>query len=319
MLLYIRIMIKFEKVSKSFGTSKIIKGISFELKKGDIAGLLGPNGAGKTTTMRMLTSYYYPDSGKILIDGKNTQKHSIQTQKNIGYLPENNPLYLDMLVVDYLKMSAKLNGLKKEKIEDRILEVASEVNITDKLTKPIKELSKGYKQRVGLASAMIHNPQILILDEPTEGLDPNQRQELHKLINKISKDKIILISTHVIQEVKAMCNKVILINDGELVKFGSPDDLSQTKTLRLSLAGDNIKETFEKFLTDNDLTKNSKIKATKELTEVSISTSTEIRPEISNLINKNKWTIWNFYIEDSIEQVFKDLNAVYSTSEKHEN
>ena len=312
MLLYIRIMIKFEKVSKSFGTSKIIKGISFELKKGDIAGLLGPNGAGKTTTMRMLTSYYYPDSGKILIDGKNTQKHSIQTQKNIGYLPENNPLYLDMLVVDYLKMSAKLNGLKKEKIEDRILEVASEVNITDKLTKPIKELSKGYKQRVGLASAMIHNPQILVLDEPTEGLDPNQRQELHKLINKISKDKIILISTHVIQEVKAMCNKVILINDGELVKFGSPDDLSQTKTLRLSLAGDNIKETFEKFLTDNDLTKNSKIKATKELTEVSISTSTEIRPEISNLINKNKWTIWNFYIEDSIEQVFKDLK------EKHE-
>lgn len=305
-------MIKFEKVSKSFGNSKIIKGISFELKKGDIAGLLGPNGAGKTTTMRMLTSYYYPDSGKILIDGRNTQKNPIQTQRKIGYLPENNPLYLDMLVVDYLMMTAKLNGVKKDKIENRILEVASEVNIKDKLTKPIKELSKGYKQRVGLASAMIHDPDILVLDEPTEGLDPNQRQELHKLINKISKDKIILISTHVIQEVKAMCNKVIVINDGELVKFSTPEDLTQNKTIRLTLSGDNIKESLEKFLEDNDLNKNAKIKSNKENTDITISADKELRPELSTLINKNKWTIWNFYIEDSIEQVFKDLK------EKHE-
>ena len=165
----------------------------------------------------------YPDSGRITINRKNTLKNSLETQKQIGYLPENNPLYLDMLVIDYLKMTAKLNDFKekdKKTLENRILEVAKEVDIANKLGTPIKELSKGFKQRVGLASALINNPSILVLDEPTEGLDPNQREELHKLIKKISKDKIILISTHVIQEVKAMCNKVILINNGELVKFG---------------------------------------------------------------------------------------------------
>lgn len=309
-------MIKFEKVSKSFGTTKVIKELSFELKKGDIAGLLGPNGAGKTTTMRMLTSYYFPDYGKITINGKNTQKHAIETQKHIGYLPENNPLYTDMLVVDYLKMTAKLNGLDKNLIDERILEVATEVDIKDKLTKPIKELSKGYKQRTGLAASLIHNPEILVLDEPTEGLDPNQRQELHGLIKKISKDKIILISTHVIQEVKAMCNKVILINNGELVKFGKPEDLSKNKTIRLtlsSISGNDIKDTFDKFLKDNHLETNSKIKIHKDETaEITILTDKEIRPELSNFINKNKLTIWNFYVEDSIEQVFKDLK------EKHE-
>lgn len=303
-------MIKFENVSKSFGKTKIIKGISFELKKRDIAGLLGPNGAGKTTTMRMLTSYYLPDSGRILIDGKNTIKDTIKTQKKIGYLPENNPLYLDMIVVDYLRMSANINDMEHKNIENRILEVAKEVDIKDKLSRPIKELSKGYKQRTGLAAALIHDPEILVLDEPTEGLDPNQRKELHELIKKISKDKIILISTHVIQEVKAMCNKVILINDGELVKFGHPDELSKNKTIKLSLSGKDIKDSFEKFLKDNELNENSSVKVRKDdMAEVSISTDKEIRPELSTLIGKNKWIIWNLYVEDSIEQVFKDLKV----------
>jgi ABC-2 type transport system ATP-binding protein len=302
-------MIKFENVSKSFGKTKIIKSLSFELKKGDVAGLLGPNGAGKTTTMRMLTSYYLPDSGRILIDGKNTIKDTIKTQKKIGYLPENNPLYLDMIVVDYLRMSANINGMDFKDIENRILQVAKEVDIKDKLSKPIKELSKGYKQRTGLAAALIHDPEILVLDEPTEGLDPNQRKELHELIKKISKDKIILISTHVIQEVKAMCNKVILINNGELVKFGDPDELSKNKTIKISLSGKDIKDSLEKLLKDNDLTDFS-VKAKKDDTaEVSISTDKEIRPELSNLISKNKWTVWNLYVEDSIEQVFKDLKV----------
>ena len=306
-------MIKFENVSKSFGKTKVIKNLSFELKKGDIAGLLGPNGAGKTTTMRMLTSYYFPDSGKIHINGKNTQIYSIETQKEIGYLPENNPLYLDMLVVDYLKMSAKLQGFKNNAIEKRILEVAAEVDIKDKLTKPIKELSKGYKQRTGLAAALIHNPQILVLDEPTEGLDPNQRQELHKLINKISKDKIILISTHVIQEVKAMCNKVILINNGELVKFGKPQDISQNKTLKASLSGKDIKGLLEKFLAENEIETGSKLKVGKDDTaDLTFSSEKDLRPALSDLINKNKWTVWSLYTEDSIEQVFRDLK------DKHE-
>lgn len=305
-------MIKFDNVSKSFGKTKIIKGLTFELKKGDIAGLLGPNGAGKTTTMRMLTSYYLPDSGRITINGKNTLKHSIETQKDIGYLPENNPLYLDMFVVDYLEMTAKLNGYSKQLIEKRIMDVAKEVDIRNKLGKPIKELSKGYKQRVGLAASLIHNPSILVLDEPTEGLDPNQREELHNLIRKISKDKIILISTHVIQEVKAMCNKVILINEGELVKFGSPEELAQNRSINLTLSGENIKDSLEKFVQKHELSSFRLKSNKKEQTDIVISTNKEIRPELSDLINKNKWTVWNLHIEDSIEQLFKDLK------EKHE-
>jgi|688.fasta_scaffold136703_3 ABC-2 type transport system ATP-binding protein len=306
-------MIKFEKVNKSFGSTRIIKNLSFELNKGDITGLLGPNGAGKTTTMRMLVSYYSPETGKIIINGKNTSKDTIETQKNIGYLPENNPLYIDMLVADYLEMSAKLYGVKTSEIRERILEVADEVDIKNKLAKPIKELSKGYKQRVGLAAALIHNPQILILDEPTEGLDPNQRQELHKLINKISKDKIILISTHVIQEVKAMCNNVLLINDGELIKFGKPEDLTKNKAINIKLSGKNIEKELKEFIKDNDLEKSSKVKVHKDETaDATISSDTEIRPSLSELIAKNKWTVWNLQIEDSIEQVFKDLK------EKHE-
>jgi ABC-2 type transport system ATP-binding protein len=218
-------MLKVKKVSKNFGGTEAVKDLSFELEKGDIAGLLGPNGAGKTTTMRMITSYYFPSEGEITIDGKNTQTETLETQSLIGYLPENNPLYLEMLVVDFLMMSAKLQNVEKEDVEARIKKISKEVGIYERLLSPISELSKGYKQRVGLAAAMIHDPKLLILDEPTEGLDPNQREDIRKLIIDMSKDKVILISTHVMQEVDAMCNKVIVINDGQLVTQGSPKKL----------------------------------------------------------------------------------------------
>ncbi len=225
-------MLKVKNVSKNFGGVEAVKDLSFELEKGDIAGLLGPNGAGKTTTMRMITSYYFPSEGEITIEDKDTQLDTLETQSLIGYLPENNPLYLDMLVVDFLTMSAKLQGVDNKNIEERIKKIAKEVGITNRLLSPIAELSKGYKQRVGLAAAMIHDPKLLILDEPTEGLDPNQREDIRKLIIEMSKDKVILISTHVMQEVDAMCNKVIVINNGQLVTQGSPKKMNLEKIFK---------------------------------------------------------------------------------------
>lgn len=302
-------MLKVKKVSKNFGTTFAVKDLSFELEKGDVAGLLGPNGAGKTTTMRMITSYYYPSSGEITIDGQDTQLNTIETQSLIGYLPENNPLYLDMIVIDFLMMSAKLQNVAKNKIESRIKKLSKEVGITDKLMSPINELSKGYKQRVGLAAAMIHDPKLLILDEPTEGLDPNQREDIRKLIKEISKDKVILISTHVMQEVKAMCNKVVVINKGKLVTEGSPDKLAGTRVLKMKIEGSHIEKELEKLLSEKD----EKVRITEKSANIKtyhIYSNRELRPEISKLASKNDWVIWETEIEDNLEEVFKTLKAI---------
>ena len=304
-------MLKAENISKKFGKTYAVRNLSFELKKGDITGLLGPNGAGKTTTMRMITSYYFPSNGKITIDDQNTTTHTLQTQKKIGYLPENNPLYLDMLVVDYLEMTAKLNGVQIKNIKNQINKVAKQVNIKSKLLSPIAELSKGFKQRVGIAAALLHDPKIIIMDEPTEGLDPNQREEIHGLIKNLSKERGIMISTHVMQEVKAMCNKVIVINEGELVVAGAPDQLSKMKTLKLKLEGD--KDKMEDSLTklidtkENETLKISDRKA--KIKTVELKSQNELRPEVSKLAAKNNWTIWEMEMLDSLEDVFHKLKA----------
>src|SRR3990167_1469622 len=227
-------MVKVNTISKYFGKEKAVDGLSFELKKREITGLLGANGAGKSTTMRMITSYLFPSKGTISINGLDTQKHTLETQRLIGYIPENNPLYTEMLVYDYLEMSARFFDSALADIK-RIKETAKSVGLSDKLMTSIHELSKGYRQRVALAAALIHNPSVLIMDEPTEGLDPNQRQDIHRLIKSLSKDKAILISSHVLQEVKAMCTSVIVINKGRLAASGSLDSLSGYKTIKMQL------------------------------------------------------------------------------------
>lgn len=298
-------MVKVDGITKYFGTTKVIDDISFELKKGDVTGLLGPNGAGKTTTMRMITSYYFPNKGKIQINDKDTQAETLETQKLIGYLPENNPLYYDMMVYDFLLMSAKLNGVTGKLAHQRIIETSKKIAISDKLTKNIGELSKGYKQRVGLASTLLHNPSVLILDEPTEGLDPVQRDEIRSLIKELSKETTILLSTHVLQEVRAMCNNVIVINKGKVVASGIPENLSLKKGYKLKLEGSNIKEKLSKILSKDDILKIEK--EDKGKASIYIQSSEELRPQISKLATENKWTIWELQMEDSIEEVFKEL------------
>lgn len=300
-------MLKVSNISKKFNQFLAVDQLSFEIKKGEIVGLLGPNGAGKSTTMKMITSYFLPDEGKISVNGKDTSSKILETQKVIGYLPENNPLYEDMLVFDYLAMTVELNDKKTNNLEKLVYQVAKSVNLENKLIKPIKELSKGYKQRVGLAQALINNPKLLILDEPTEGLDPIERGNLHKLIKKLSKDRAILISTHVMGEVKAMCDRVVVINKGKLVASGKPESLTGKAYLRLKLEGEKIEESLKKIIKQKDGEKFLIKDKRKKVKSVFIMTKREIRPELNKVIAKNKWLIWEMNVQDEIEEIFKEL------------
>ncbi|MFK5957255.1 MAG: gliding motility-associated ABC transporter ATP-binding subunit GldA [Lutibacter sp.] len=205
--------IEVKNISKVFGEQKVLNAISFSIKKGEIVGFLGPNGAGKSTLMKILTGYIKPTVGIALINNFDISTHTIEAQKGIGYLPENNPLYLEMYVKEYLLFNAAIHKISKTKVA----EIITKVGLTPEAHKKINQLSKGYKQRVGLASALLHNPEVLILDEPTTGLDPNQLVEIRNLIKEVGKDKTVLFSTHIMQEVEAICDRVILINKGELI------------------------------------------------------------------------------------------------------
>lgn len=217
--------IKVENLTKYYGQQAAVKDVSFEINTGEIVGFLGPNGAGKSTTMKMITTYLTPNSGKIYVNELDTEEKSLEVRRKIGYLPEQNPLYLDMNVLDYIEYAAMLESVPKSEIPKAIKRVVDVCGLGDVQHKDIGELSKGYKQRVGLAQAMVHNPEVLILDEPTSGLDPNQIIEIRNLIKKLGKEKTLVLSTHILQEVEATCDRVLIINKGEIVADGSPDSL----------------------------------------------------------------------------------------------
>jgi ABC-2 type transport system ATP-binding protein len=220
-------MIEIKNLTKKIGENQILNDISFTVKTGEILGFLGPNGAGKTSTMKIITSYWTPTSGTITLDGIDVGTDSIKTRAKIGYLPENVPLYEDMKVREYLKFVAEMRGLSGDKLKARVNEVATACGIAGVLEKPIDELSKGYRQRVGLSQAIMGNPDVLILDEPTTGLDPNQIMEIRELIKKIGQEKTVIFSTHILGEVNAVCDRVIIINNGKIVGEGSPAELAK--------------------------------------------------------------------------------------------
>lgn len=213
--------IRVDAVSKRFGEQQALDEVSFSVRKGEVVGFLGPNGAGKSTLMKILTTYYRADSGTAEVAGFDVQAAPTEVKRNLGYLPEHNPLYLDLYVREYLAFCASVYGLGK----DRISEVVIQTGLEPEAGKKIGQLSKGYRQRVGLAAALLHDPQVLILDEPTTGLDPNQLVEIRKLIRSIGKDKTILLSTHIMKEVEAVCDRVLIINKGRLVADATLDSL----------------------------------------------------------------------------------------------
>lgn len=226
--------IKVSSLTKVYGTQRAVDGISFELKKGEIVGFLGPNGAGKSTTMKMITGYLPPTAGSAQVCGFDIEKQPMDVRKRVGYLPEANPLYHDMYVREYLEFSAGIHQLGKS-AKDRIEEMITLTGLGKEAHKKIGMLSKGYKQRVGLAQAMLHDPEVLILDEPTSGLDPNQLVEIRDLITRIGKEKTVLLSTHIMQEVEAMCSRVIIISSGKIVADDTIDKLQQGNTKQAAL------------------------------------------------------------------------------------
>ena len=205
--------IEVQQISKTYGTQKALDNVSFNINSGEIVGFLGPNGAGKSTMMKIITTYINASDGIVIVNGHNVASEPMLVKQSVGYLPEHNPLYLDMYVKEYIQFNASVHNVSKE----RILEVIKEVGLTPEAHKKIGQLSKGYRQRVGLAAALLHDPEVLILDEPTTGLDPNQLVEIRGLIKEIGKTKTVLFSTHIMQEVEAVCDRVIIINKGQIV------------------------------------------------------------------------------------------------------
>jgi len=217
--------IRIENLSKKYGPQKAVDNLNFEVKTGEILGFLGPNGAGKSTTMKMITGYIGIGEGNITIGDKLLADAGDEIRKHIGYLPENNPLYLDMPVIDYLTFCAALQGVEAGRIPERVRRMIRVCGLNAEKHKKIGELSKGFRQRVGLAQAMIHDPKILILDEPTTGLDPNQIVEIRKLIRELGKEKTVILSTHILPEVEATCDRILIINKGKIVADGTADNL----------------------------------------------------------------------------------------------
>ncbi len=304
-------MIIVDNLTKRFGTVTAVDNVSFQIEPGSVIGLLGPNGAGKSTTMRLLTGYLAPDSGAITVDGKSIDTNTREIQRRIGYLPENNPLYTDMLVSEALTFAANLSGLTTKQHADAFDFAVSSVGIQDYFYRPINELSKGYKQRVGLAMALLHKPDILILDEPSEGLDPTQRSEIRSLIKTLSKDRTILLSTHVMQEVAAVCDRILIINKGKLVADGSPSELTAQaagkRKILLKIEGNGITESLDKLDGVLDI---RVIDTTGTIVsiELTIAQDATIQPHLAQLVREHNWIIWELHEHvQNLEDVFQKL------------
>ena len=295
--------IEIKGISKSYGNQKAVDNINLSLKSGEIIGFLGPNGAGKTTTMKIITGLISSDMGEVYILGKNIKENPIDTRKHIGYLPENNPLYTDMYIREYLEYVSDMYMPKNKNVE-LVNNAISITGLSKEQHKKISQLSKGYKQRVGLAQALIHNPDILILDEPTTGLDPNQISEIRDLIREVGKDKTVLLSTHIMQEVEAICDRVVIINEGKIVA----DDI-------VTNIVNNIKETFisVEFTSPIDLNKLYKINYIKSIqntfaNKYLIKSSIDIREEIFLFAVKNNYTMLELKQEhENLESIFRKL------------
>jgi len=231
-------MIELENVSKSYGDVQALRGISTSIERGEIVGLLGPNGAGKTTAMKILVGYLLPSSGRASVAGIDVVEHPLEVQQRIGYLPENAPIYGDMLVQEYLRFVADMRGLEGDRGRRRIVEAAGQCAIDTVMTRTIGHLSKGFRQRVGLAAAILHDPQILILDEPTTGLDPNQIVEVRELIHRMGQTKTVILSTHILTEVEASCSRAVILIDGSVRADGKLDELTRSRVQVVTVAPD---------------------------------------------------------------------------------
>lgn len=297
-------MIKVEHITKRFKDTIALDDVSFEVEKGEIVGFLGPNAAGKTTMMRILTSFFTPDEGRAEVCKYDCVKEDYMVRKMIGYVPENNPLYLDMDVKSFLKFMASIKGAPKERID----EVALACNISDVLTKRIEKLSRGFRQRVALASALINDPPVLILDEPTSGLDPIAQKEIHSLIEKEGKEKTILLSTHILSEAEEICNRVIIINKGKIIYSGRPKGSPPSKIAYITLKGENIEERLKTIsnIKIEAISKTEKGESFKIIPE----DGRDIREELFFFTKKEGFVLLELSLEEkSLKDVFLEITT----------
>ena len=299
--------ISVKNVTKKYGNQNALDKISFEISKGEIVGFLGPNGAGKSTSMKIITCFIPQTNGEVKVCGLDVNEEPIKVKRKIGYLPEHNPLYLDMYVKEYLLFIARLHKVKSKK--ERVAEMIKSVGLEMEQHKKIGALSKGYRQRVGLAQAMLHNPEVLILDEPTSGLDPNQLVEIRELIKTFGKDKTILLSTHIMQEVEAICDRIIIINDGKIIADEKTSEI-QSKVVKKQV----IKVEFDTNVSRAKLNSITGVASAKEVSDkiwiLESKTDRDIRKEISKFAQTNNLLVLAMQKEDeSLENVFKELTS----------
>jgi ABC-2 type transport system ATP-binding protein len=304
-----------ENLTKQYGTQKAVDSISFQVKTGEILGFLGPNGAGKTTTMKILTCFMAPTNGDVKVGDYSIHNHQSEIKTKIGYLPENNPLYFDMPVLEYLSYTANLQGIASENIRNKIVEMVIVCGLNAEKHKKIGELSKGYRQRVGLAQAMIHNPEILIFDEPTSGLDPNQIIEIRNLIKRIGRQKTVILSTHILPEVEAICDRILIINKGKIVADGTPD------TLRKQAQGEEmlrirIEDETNKYLIFDNLRSIESVAMIDPVADeintymIQSKNGQSSKRAVFQLCVQKNWTLMEMTpIETKLEDIFRELTT----------
>ncbi|MFN8255509.1 MAG: gliding motility-associated ABC transporter ATP-binding subunit GldA [Bacteroidales bacterium] len=299
--------INVQNVTKLYDKQRALDGVTFSIKSGEIVGFLGPNGAGKSTLMKIMTGFIPPSEGDVMINGKSILNNALEVKKTIGYLPENNPLYLEMYVKEYLSFMASIH-LPKQKIRSRVKEIVDLTGLTIEQNKKIGSLSKGYRQRTGLAQALIHNPEVLILDEPTTGLDPNQIVEIRNLISKIGKEKTVILSTHIMQEVDAICDRVIIINKGQIVADEKPGNIQDILDDKVSVVIVEFNKEIDPVIF-KELPGQIKYMKQKDKTWLLESPSEkDIRGDIFHLAVNHELTVLSMQKQEkSLEEVFKQL------------
>ncbi|WP_298139276.1 gliding motility-associated ABC transporter ATP-binding subunit GldA [Flavobacterium sp.] len=296
--------IEVQNISKSYGAQKALDNVSFSVKKGEIVGFLGPNGAGKSTLMKILTTYINSDEGKASVNGNDVNENQKAVQQSVGYLPEHNPLYLDLYVREYLEFNTDVYKVAKSRIE----EVIQLTGLTAESHKKIGQLSKGYRQRVGLATALLHNPDVLILDEPTTGLDPNQLVEIRNVIKNVGKNKTVFLSTHIMQEVEAICDRVIIINNGKIVTDKKLDKLVSDIVEQV------IEVEFDKEVNEALFAKLSDLKSFKnthdKVWELTFETDDDKRPSVFDFAQENGLRALQLTLKSkNLEQIFREKTA----------
>jgi ABC-2 type transport system ATP-binding protein len=305
-------MISVEGVSKRYGPVLAVNQLSFAVQRGEVVGFLGPNGAGKTTTMRMITGTLQPDEGAVLLDGVRVTDDPMSAKRRIGYLPEANPLYEELLVSEYLDYVADLRGLSPQEARSGVADAVDETDIGGVFYRPIGECSKGYRQRIGLASAILHRPEVLILDEPTEGLDPNQRVEIRRLVGSLGRERTVLLSTHVMQEVEATCSRLVILSQGRLAAQGSVQELLAARTggarYVVEAEGQGVAEGLRSL---SGVTSHAEEQVDGRVrVQLEAGDEGELRPDIFRMARDRGWTLWELHRERaSLEQVFRRLTA----------